>query len=94
MPEVKLTDHSDERECQMNLHDNDIPGEQTPVQRFEFGKSVVLGIAVIVLGGILAVVGIVGHHNPIVPIVAVVAGVLIVVFDLSTRRSRRERQGR
>lgn len=78
----------------MNLHDNDIPGEQTPVQRSEFGKSLVLGIAVIVLGGILTVVGIVGHHNPIVPIVALVAGVLIVVFDLSTRRSRRRRQGR
>jgi Flp pilus assembly protein TadB len=78
----------------MQLHNDDVPGDQTPVQRFEFGKSLVIGVVVVVLGGVLTVVGIVQHQNPTVPVFAFVAGVLILGFDLRTRRARRRRQGR
>jgi drug/metabolite transporter (DMT)-like permease len=78
----------------MQLHDDDIPGDQTPVQRFEFGKSLVIGVVVVVLGGILTVVGITQHQNPMLPAFACIAGVLILGFDLSTRRSRRRQRGK
>jgi hypothetical protein len=78
----------------MQLHDDDVPGDQTPVQRFEFGKSLVIGVVVVVLGGALTVVGIAQHQNPTVPAFACIAGVLIIGFDLSTRRARRRQQGR
>lgn len=77
----------------MQLHD-DVSGDQTPVHRFDFGKSLVIGVVAVVLGGVLTVVGIVQHQNPTVPAFAFVAGVLILGFDLGTRRARRRRQGR
>lgn len=77
----------------MQLHDDDVPDEGSPGQRFERGRSLVLGLIAIIGGGILAVAGIVSHQNPTVPIAAAAVGVVVVVVDLATRRSRRRKLG-
>lgn len=75
----------------MQLHEDDIPGEQSPTQRFEFRKSLALGAVAVVGGIVLLVIGLVEHRNVTVPAFAVIAGVLILGFDVVNARSRRDR---
>jgi hypothetical protein len=75
----------------LQLHDNDIPGEPTPTQRFEFRKSVVLGILAVVFGAVLLVIGLIDQRNIVIPATAIVGGLLLLVFDYRSARARRRK---
>ncbi|MEK6312481.1 MAG: hypothetical protein V4755_17440 [Curtobacterium sp.] len=77
----------------MQLHDDDIPGDPTPVQRFDFRKSVIGGIVVVAAGVIVLIVGIAGHRDFGVPIVAIIGGMVILASDAACVRSRRKQRG-
>ena len=65
-------------ETAMQLREDDILGEQSPTQRFEFRKSLALGAVAVVGGIVLLVIGLVEHRNVTVPAFAIVTGVLIL----------------
>jgi hypothetical protein len=75
----------------LQLHDNDIPGEPTSTRRFEFRKSVVLGIVAVVFGAVLLVIGLIGQRDIVVPVTAIVGGLLLLVFDYRSARAQRRK---
>lgn len=78
----------------MKLHNDDIPGEQTPMGRAIFTRSIITGSVAVVLGLVLLVVGLVHHNNVTVPVLAVVGGALLLCYDFtSARRRKRDLEG-
>lgn len=78
----------------VELHNDDIRGEQTPMRRAIFTRSLITGSVAVVLGLVLIIVGVVHRDNVVVPVLAVIGGALVLGYDFtSARRRKRDLEG-
>ncbi|MDB6425873.1 hypothetical protein [Curtobacterium sp. 20TX0008] len=78
----------------MELHNDDVPGEQTPARRALFTRSLITGSIAVILGLVLAIVGLAHDDNVVVPMLAVMGGALVLGYDFtSARRRKRDVEG-
>lgn len=78
----------------VELHDDDIPGQQTPMQHAVFTRSLITGSVAVVFGLVLIIVGLVHRDNVVVPVLAVIGGALVLGYDFtSARRRKRDLEG-
>jgi hypothetical protein len=73
----------------VELHNDDFPGEQTPIRRAIVTRSPITGSVADILGLMLIIVGLVHYDNVLVPVLAVIGGALVLGYDFSSAHRRK-----
>lgn len=69
-----------------------VEDDRSPGQRYEFRKSLVLGVVALVGGVALLILGLTTGKDIVLPVVAVVGGIAVLTFDAVTAQRRRNRR--